>query len=78
MESEFGSLLTHEKTRTGGVGVVDLPGTVDGRQRSSKVRQDTGHTDVVSLTRNSLEREGVLDGFLGCLISRMVKNKTST
>lgn len=72
MKSELGSLLAHEKTGTSGVSVVDLPSTVNGRKRGSKIGQNTSHTEVDSLAWNCIEGERVLDSFLESLVSECI------
>lgn len=64
MEESLGGLLAHEETSADLVGVVDLPGTVDGAEGSGEVWNNTSHSDVVGLLGDFLQRESVTDGLL--------------
>ena len=46
------------------MGMVDLPRTVNGRERGSEVGKNTSQAKSVGLTGDGFQRECILDGFL--------------
>ena len=73
VQGQLGGFLVHEQARAGLVGVVDLPGAVDGAEGGGEVGQHAGHADVVGLAGHGLEGEGVADGLLWtCRVSNYV------
>jgi hypothetical protein len=65
MQSCLGSVLVHQEAGTSVVRMVNLPGAVNGGDRSSKVRKNTSHSQSVSFARDVVKLESILDGFLG-------------
>lgn len=67
VEQELGSLTGEDEAVGAGSGSADLVRKVHGLQRSSEIRDDTGHTEVQSLPGDLRKAEGVLDHFLWAL-----------
>jgi hypothetical protein len=69
MQKLFSSLTRHQETLTVHCSVLDVEGQVDCRERSCKVRNHTGKTNVESFTRHILQRECLDDRYLRLLLA---------
>lgn len=64
VQHQLSALAGEDQAFTSTGSAVDLVGQVDGLERGSQVRNDTGHTDVEGLLGDSSKAESVLDDFL--------------